>query len=102
MAAGDSVEAGQVLCVAELVKTTHEVTAPTAGRIVSLGSCRRRHWPRAQCLAVLEARAVSAPAITTQGAAPGCRAADPAHRHAWRHRARHEPGLADPAGRAFG
>ena len=33
---GDSVEAGQVLGVAELVKTSHEIFAPSAGRIVRL------------------------------------------------------------------
>ena len=55
VAAGDSVEAGQVLCVAELVKTTHEVTAPTAGRIVSLEVAAEDTFGRGAVLAVLEA-----------------------------------------------
>lgn len=33
---GEQVEAGQVLGVAELVKTTHEILAPVAGVIASL------------------------------------------------------------------
>lgn len=33
---GQQVAAGQTLVVAELVKTTHEVTAPAAGRVAAL------------------------------------------------------------------
>ena len=33
---GDQVAAGQVLALAELVKTTHEITAPAAGRVTAL------------------------------------------------------------------
>lgn len=55
VAAGDKVEAGQVLCVAELVKTTHEVTAPAAGTIVSLVVAAEDTFGRGAVLAVLEA-----------------------------------------------
>lgn len=55
VAAGDSVEAGQVLCVAELVKTTHEVAAPSAGKIVSLAVAAEDTFGRGAVLAVLEA-----------------------------------------------
>ena len=54
VAAGDSVEAGQVLCVAELVKTTHEVTAPSAGTIASLAVAAEDTFGRGAVLAVLE------------------------------------------------
>lgn len=33
---GDLVAAGQVLVCAELVKTTHDITAPAAGRVIAL------------------------------------------------------------------
>jgi len=33
---GQQVSAGQTLVVAELVKTTHEVTAPAAGRLAAI------------------------------------------------------------------
>lgn len=33
---GELVTAGQVLVCAELVKTTHEITAPVAGRVIAL------------------------------------------------------------------
>jgi biotin carboxyl carrier protein len=33
---GQQVAAGQTLVVAELVKTTHEVTAPAAGRVAGV------------------------------------------------------------------
>lgn len=33
---GDQVAAGQVLVSAELVKTTHDITAPVAGRVAAL------------------------------------------------------------------
>lgn len=36
VAEGDRVAAGQPLVVAELVKTTHEIAAPAAGRIAAI------------------------------------------------------------------
>ena len=33
---GDAVQEGQLLAVAELVKTTHEIVAPAAGRLAEI------------------------------------------------------------------
>jgi len=52
---GDSVEAGQVLAVAELVKTSHEIFAPSAGRIVRLKVAEQDTFGRGAVLAELEA-----------------------------------------------
>ena len=51
---GDSVEAGQVLGVAELVKTSHEIFAPSAGRIVRLNVAEQDTFARGTVLAQLE------------------------------------------------
>jgi len=52
---GDSVEAGQVLGVAELVKTSHEILTPSAGRIVRLNVAEQDTFARGTVLAQLEA-----------------------------------------------
>ena len=52
---GDHVEAGQVLAVAELVKTGHEIFAPSAGRIVRLNVAEQDTFARGTVLALLEA-----------------------------------------------
>lgn len=51
---GDSVEAGQVLAVAELVKTSHEIFAPSAGRIAQLNVAAQDTFGRGAVLARLE------------------------------------------------
>lgn len=51
---GDVVEAGQALAVAELVKTTHEVTAPRAGKIAALQVAPQETFGRGRVLALLE------------------------------------------------
>lgn len=53
--AGDQVEAGQVLAVAELVKTSHEIFAPSSGRIVTLCVAEQDTFGRGAVLAQLEA-----------------------------------------------
>ncbi|MCB1938271.1 MAG: lipoyl domain-containing protein [Rhodocyclaceae bacterium] len=55
VAEGDSVDAGDVLGVAELVKTTHEITAPSAGKIARLAVAADDTFGRGAVLAVLEA-----------------------------------------------
>lgn len=52
---GDQVEAGQVLAVAELVKTSHEIFAPAAGRIVKRCVAEQDTFGRGAVLAQLEA-----------------------------------------------
>lgn len=51
---GDRVTAGQVLVVAELVKTTHEITAPVAGRVAVINVQAQDTFPRGAVLARLE------------------------------------------------
>lgn len=48
---GDQVAAGQVLVLAELVKTTHEVTAPAAGRVLALLTAEGETFGRSKVLA---------------------------------------------------
>ncbi len=52
---GDTVEAGQVLGVVELVKTSHEILAPGAGRVAALEVEEQATFGRGAVLAVLEA-----------------------------------------------
>lgn len=49
--AGDRVEAGQVLGVAELVKTTHDIVAPVAGVVASLEVAAEANFGRQAVLA---------------------------------------------------
>ncbi|QII83624.1 biotin attachment protein [Bordetella hinzii] len=49
--AGDRVEAGQVLGVAELVKTTHDIVAPVAGVVASLDVAAEANFGREAVLA---------------------------------------------------
>lgn len=51
VAVGDTVSAGQVLVIAELVKTTHEITAPGAGRVAALLVAPGDTFGRSQVLA---------------------------------------------------
>lgn len=51
VAVGDEVTAGQALAIAELVKTTHEVTAPVAGRVTALLVAAGDTFGRPQALA---------------------------------------------------
>jgi biotin carboxyl carrier protein len=51
---GDTVSAGQVLGVAELVKTTHEITAPAAGVVAALSVAAQDTFARGAVLARLE------------------------------------------------
>ncbi|WP_323002002.1 lipoyl domain-containing protein [Denitromonas sp.] len=55
VAEGEQVESGQVLGVAELVKTTHEILAPAAGKITRLAVAADDTFGRGAVLAVLEA-----------------------------------------------
>jgi biotin carboxyl carrier protein len=48
---GDQVAAGQLLVLAELVKTTHEITAPVAGRVVALLAAEGDTFGRSKVLA---------------------------------------------------
>lgn len=52
--AGDTVEAGQVLAVAELVKTSHEIFAPAAGRIAAITVPEQETFGRGAVIAQLE------------------------------------------------
>lgn len=52
--AGDTVEAGQVLAVAELVKTSHEIFAPAAGRIAAIAVPEQETFGRGAVIAQLE------------------------------------------------
>lgn len=52
--AGDTVEAGQVLAVAELVKTSHEIFAPAAGRIATIQVPEQETFGRGAVIAQLE------------------------------------------------
>jgi len=51
VAVGDTVSACQVLVIAELVKTTHEITAPAAGRVAALLVAAGDTFGRSQVLA---------------------------------------------------
>ncbi|TVT48177.1 MAG: biotin attachment protein [Denitromonas halophila] len=55
VAVGDKVESGDVLGVAELVKTTHEILAPAAGTVARLAVAADDTFGRGVVLAVLEA-----------------------------------------------
>jgi len=51
---GDSVSEGQVLGVVELVKTTHEITAPAGGVVAGLAVAAQDTFGRGAVLARLE------------------------------------------------
>jgi biotin carboxyl carrier protein len=51
---GDTVAAGQVLVLAELVKTTHEIVAPKAGRLAQILVQESDTFGRGQALAQIE------------------------------------------------
>jgi pyruvate/2-oxoglutarate dehydrogenase complex dihydrolipoamide acyltransferase (E2) component len=51
VAVGDEVAAGQPLAIAELVKTTHEVTSPVTGRVAALLVPAGETFGRTQALA---------------------------------------------------
>lgn len=51
---GDTVGAGQVLGVVELVKTTHEITAPADGVVAALAVAAQDTFGRGTVLAWLE------------------------------------------------
>lgn len=52
--AGDTVEAGQLLAIAELVKTSHEIFAPAAGRIAATMVPEQETFGRGAVIAQLE------------------------------------------------
>ena len=54
VAEGDRVEAGQTLGVVELVKTSHEVAAPSAGIVKQIKVGKQETFGRGQTLIVLE------------------------------------------------
>lgn len=54
---GDAVSAGQALAVVELVKTTHEVTAPADGVVASIEVAAQDTFGRSAVLARLEPKA---------------------------------------------
>lgn len=51
---GDQVTAGQLLVVAELVKTTHEIAAPAAGKVSALLVAEGDTFGRSKVLAQIE------------------------------------------------
>ena len=51
---GDRVEAGQTLGVVELVKTSHEISAPSAGVVKAIRVPKQDTFKRGQPLIVLE------------------------------------------------
>ena len=55
VAAGERVEAGQIIAHVVLVKATHEITAPAAGVIESLAVAATQNLPRGTVLARLAA-----------------------------------------------
>lgn len=55
VAAGDRVEADQIIAHVVLVKATHEITAPAAGVIESLEVAATQNFPRGTVLARLAA-----------------------------------------------
>ena len=55
VAAGERVEAGQIIAHVVLVKATHEITAPAAGVIESLAVAATQNFPRGTVLARLAA-----------------------------------------------
>lgn len=52
---GDQVAAGQLLGIVELVKTSHEITAPAAGTVRQIKVPKQDTFGRGQVLLVLEA-----------------------------------------------
>lgn len=54
VAPGDRVEAGQTLGVVELVKTSHEIAAPSAGLVKEIKVAKQETFSRGQALIVLE------------------------------------------------
>ncbi|MBR0567316.1 lipoyl domain-containing protein [Azoarcus sp. L1K30] len=54
VAEGDSVDAGQIVAVAELVKTTHEILAPCSGKVTALKVAVDDTFGRGAVLAVIE------------------------------------------------
>ncbi|HJV84072.1 MAG TPA: lipoyl domain-containing protein [Noviherbaspirillum sp.] len=55
VAEGDRVEAGQTLGVVELVKTSHEIAAPSAGIVKTIKVGKQETFGRGQALILLEA-----------------------------------------------
>jgi len=51
---GDTVSEGQVLGVAELVKTSHEITAPVAGKVVALNVAAQTTFGRGVVVAEIQ------------------------------------------------
>jgi biotin carboxyl carrier protein len=51
---GEAVAAGQLLVLAELVKTTHEIVAPAAGRLAAILVAEGDTFGRGQALAEIE------------------------------------------------
>ena len=51
---GDRVQEGQVIGMAELVKTTHEIAAPVAGSVTALNVDAEATFGRAAVLAVIQ------------------------------------------------
>lgn len=51
---GDTVSAGQVLGIAELVKTSHEITAPVAGKVTALNVDAQATFGRGVVVAEME------------------------------------------------
>ncbi|HYD59820.1 MAG TPA: biotin/lipoyl-containing protein [Noviherbaspirillum sp.] len=54
VAVGDRVESRQTLGVVELVKTSHEITAPSAGIVKEIKVDKQETFGRGQSLIVLE------------------------------------------------
>jgi biotin carboxyl carrier protein len=52
---GDVVEAGQLLGIVELVKTSHEITAPSGGIVKQIKVPKQETFGRGQVLVVLGA-----------------------------------------------
>lgn len=52
--AGEQVKAGQPLAMVELVKTSHEITAPKDGTISAIKVGVRETFRRGQAIAILE------------------------------------------------
>lgn len=51
---GDTVTAGQLMVLAELVKTTHEIVAPVAGRVAAILVQENETFGRSKVLAQIE------------------------------------------------
>lgn len=52
---GDTVDAGQVMGVAELVKTSHEIVAPVAGKVAALHVAAQATFGRGVVIAEIDA-----------------------------------------------